>query len=171
VTATNPGSLHTPPPSGVGVSAPGAETPRCSTESGTGIVATLTGVAVFSVLLLLAVQVLVDLYARSTLGAVVYDAVRVVSGSDAGATPSSLAAAEATARAELGRAGEDAAFRWRVGASTVELTVTLTEPSLLPASLVRPLALDHVTTSVVLRRELPPEQPAWPASPSGGPRP
>lgn len=132
---------------------PWARTRRCQGEAGTGLVATVTGTLVFMVLLLLAVQVCFDLYARSAVEAAAFDAVRVVTGSDASATPAALAAAEQDARRVLGRYGSLARFSWQVGASTVGLTVSVHDPSVLPAALVGPLGLDTVTRTVVLRRE------------------
>jgi hypothetical protein len=132
---------------------PSARTRRCQGEDGTGLVATVTGALVLMVLLLLAVQVCFDLYARSAVEAAAFDAVRVVTGSDASATPAALAAAEQDARRVLGRYGGLARFSWQVSASTVGLTVSVHDPSVLPAALVGPLGLDTVTRTVVLRRE------------------
>jgi hypothetical protein len=113
----------------------------------------VTGTLVFMILLLLAVQVCFDLYARSAVEAAAFDAVRVVTGSDASATPAALAAAEQDARRVLGRYGALARFSWQVGATTVGLTVSVHDPSVLPAALLGPLGLDTVTETVVLRRE------------------
>jgi hypothetical protein len=128
-------------------------TRRCQDEAGTGLVATVTGAAVFMVLLLLAVQVCFDLYARSAVEAAAFDAVRVVTGSDAAATPAALAAAEQEARQNLGQYGRLARFKWRVGSGTVSLTISVHDPSVLPAALFEPLGLDTVSRTVVLRRE------------------
>lgn len=123
-------------------------------EAGTGLIATVVGVMVFLVFLLLAVQVLFDLYARSAVGAAAFDAARVVAGSDAGATPAAQADAVLNARTVLGRYGQEAAFDWQVSANEVELTVSVRSPSLLPGLLARPLGLDQVSRSVIVRREL-----------------
>lgn len=126
---------------------------RCQGEAGTGLIATVTGTLVFMVLLLLAVQVCFDLYARSAVEAAAFDAVRVVTGSDAGATPASLAAAEEHARQVLGSYGRLARFNWQVSTTTVGLTVSVQDQSVLPAALIGPLGLDTVSRTVVLRRE------------------
>ncbi|MBO0715011.1 MAG: hypothetical protein J2P59_09655, partial [Acidimicrobiales bacterium] len=126
---------------------------RCRGEKGTGLVATVTGTLVLMVLLLLAVQVCFDLYARSAVGAAAFDAVRVVTGSDAGGTPTSLAEAEQHARQVLGGYGRRARFSWQVGATTIGLTVSVQDHSVLPAALIGPLGLDTVSRTVVLRRE------------------
>lgn len=122
-------------------------------HSGTGVVATIVGVAVFLVLLLLATQVLFDLYARSAVAAVAFDAARIVAGSDAGASAASLARAEDAARADLGVYSRGARFRWQVTANDVELTVAVHNPSLLPRVVVGSLGLDEVTRSAVVARE------------------
>lgn len=135
------------------VTAQPAAEPPVADETGTGLVATVVGVAVFLVFLLLAVQTIFDLYARSAVGAAAFDAARVVAGSDAGATPAAQADAVANARDVLGHYGRDAAFAWRVTPDEVELTVSVHSPSLLPALLAQPLGLDRVDRSVVVRRE------------------
>lgn len=126
---------------------------RCQGEEGTGLIATVSGTLVFMVLLLLAVQVSFDLYARSAVEAAAFDAVRVVTGSDAGATPASLTAAEQHARQVLGHYGRLARFSWQVGTTTVSLTISVQDQSVLPAALIGPLGLDTVRQTVVLRRE------------------
>lgn len=122
-------------------------------EAGTGLIATVFGVAVFLAFLLLAVQTIFDLYARSAVGAAAFDAARVVAGSDAGATPAAQADAVTNARDVLGHYGRDASFAWRVTPDEVELTVSVRSPSLLPTLVARPLGLDQIDRSVVVRRE------------------
>jgi hypothetical protein len=80
-------------------------------ERGTGLIGTLAGVTAFLVLLLFATQVLVNLYATTTVTAVAFDAARIVAGGGGG--PGSERLAEAGARRQLGRAGESADFAWR----------------------------------------------------------
>ncbi len=104
-------------------------------------------------LVLLAVQVLFDLYARSAVTAAAFDAARVVAGSDAGGTPTSQGQAELDARRELGAYGERATFDWAVDAEEVRLVVRVRNPSVLPALVASPLGLDTVDRSVVVRRE------------------
>lgn len=122
-------------------------------EEGTGLIASVVGVLVFLVLLLLAVQVLFDLYARSAVGSVAFDAARVVAGSDAGATVSAEADAERNARDDLGHYGQAASFTWAVDADNVQLTVSVHNPDLLPRLFTDGLGLDRVRRSVVVRRE------------------
>jgi hypothetical protein len=110
-------------------------------------------VLVVLLLMLLAVQVLFDLYARSAVSAAAFDAARVVAGSDAGGTPTSQSQAELDARRELGAYGQRASFDWTVDAEDVRLSVQVRNPSVLPSVLVSPLGLDTVDRSVVVRRE------------------
>jgi hypothetical protein len=116
-------------------------------------VATLSGVLVILLLLLLAVQVLFDLYARSAVTAAAFDAARVVAGSDAGASQSSQGEAEADARRELGAYGQGASFDWVVDSEDVRLVVRVSNPSVLPGMIAAPLGLDTVDRSVIVRRE------------------
>lgn len=104
-------------------------------------------------LVLLAVQVLFDLYARSAVSAAAFDAARVVAGSDAGGSSTSRSQAELDARRELGAYGQRATFDWAVDADDVRLSVRVRNPSVLPALFASPLGLDTVDRSVVVRRE------------------
>lgn len=81
-------------------------------DAGVGLVGTLAGVTVFLVLLLFAVQVLLNLYATSVVTAAAFDAARDVAsaGGDAAAVPR----AEAKARDVLGRYADAVAFEWTV---------------------------------------------------------
>lgn len=108
---------------------------------------------VILVLVLLAVQVLFDLYARSAVSAAAFDAARVVAGSDAGGTPTSRGEAEQDARRELGAYGRRATFDWAVDADEVRLAVRVHNPSVLPAAFAAPLGMDTVDRSVIVRRE------------------
>lgn len=122
-------------------------------ETGTGLLGSLVGVTIFLVLLLVSVQVLFDLYARSAVSAAVFDAARIVAGSDAAANPSAEVDAEAGAREELGRYGAGASFRWDVTAEEVSLTVKVRSRSVLPAALASPLGLDVISRGAMVRRE------------------
>jgi hypothetical protein len=81
-------------------------------DAGVGLVGTLAGVSVFLVLLLFAVQVLLNLYATSVVTAAAFDAARDVAS--AGGDPAAVAAAEAKARDVLGRYAEQVSFDWTV---------------------------------------------------------
>ena len=120
-------------------------------EAGTGLIATVAGVFVFLVLLLLATQVLFDLYATSTVTAVAYDAARIVAGADGG--PEAVSDAEAGARRQLGRYADGAVFSWQRDADAVRLHVTVRNPSLLPPAFKRALGIDVVDRTVRVRTE------------------
>ena len=113
----------------------------------------MAGVFVFLVLLLLATQVLFDLYARSTVTAVAYDAARVVAGADRSDDAGAVDIAESEARAGLGRYADGAAFSWRVDREVVQLRVRVQNPSLLPPVFKRALGIDTVDRTVRVRVE------------------
>ena len=127
--------------------------PRLAGDDGTGLVSTVFGVAVFLIFLLLAVQVIFDLYARTTVTAAAYDAARTVAGADAAATPAAQADAEDRARNLLGSYGSRVQFRWSIDTDEVTLTVHVHNPTLLPAMLTQPLGMDTIDRSVRVRRE------------------
>ena len=111
------------------------------------------GIAVFFVLLLLAVQVLVGLYATSVVTATTYDAARAVAGADQGDSAAGRAQAERNARRQLGHFGERAAFRWDNDADTVRLHVQAPRPTLLPRSLTTSTGLGDIERTVQVRVE------------------
>ena len=110
---------------------------------------------VFLVLLMLATQVLFDLYARSTVTAVAYDAARVVAGADSPADrpDGAVGMAESQARAGLGRYADGAAFTWKVDDEVVQLNVKVQNPSLLPPVFKHALGIDTVDRTVRVRVE------------------
>lgn len=115
------------------------EAPRRS-EQGTGLLGTTAGVAVFLVLLLFAVQLLVNLYATTTVTAAGLDAARLVASKnvdhhDPGAVASARTQAEARFRSLMGEAGAQAKLSWAGDVETVRLRVTLESPSILPRTL------------------------------------
>ncbi|HEX2064726.1 MAG TPA: hypothetical protein VHE80_09940 [Acidimicrobiales bacterium] len=127
--------------------------PRRHDENGQGVVATLFGVLVFVVLLLFAAQVLVGLYTTSVVTAATYDAARIVAGADAGMQGAARDDAEAGARRQLGRAGEDMKFAWAVDADAVRLTVRTGRPTLLPDALASGVGLGDIVRTVHVRTE------------------
>lgn len=114
---------------------------------------------IFLALLLLAVQVVYDLYSRSAIGAAEFDAVRIVSGSDAcgGFPAAGLLSAEQSADAHveevLGPYSKGATMSWNVSSEYVSLTVSVRNRSLLPSVFPTALGLDRFSNTVVLRRE------------------
>ncbi len=81
-------------------------------DRGVGLVGTLAGVSVFLVLLLFAVQVLLNLYATSVVTAAAFDAARDAASAGGGA--GAVADAEAKARDVLGRYADAVSFEWTV---------------------------------------------------------
>jgi hypothetical protein len=117
----------------------------------------MIGVLVFLLSLLLAVQVLVDLYATSAVTAAAYDGARIVAGAD-GQADVRTARSEAERRivTTLGRFGRDrVALTWKEDPSgrDVVLNVRAENPSFLPAGLRRPMGLDAVERTVHVRIE------------------
>ena len=104
-------------------------------ERGAGLVSTTTGVTVFLVLLLFAVQVLYNLYATSVVTAAAYDAARVVAGAAARGDPREAEQqGKARFRQLLGRYGTDQVETLDFSESTddvVVLHVRSRNPSLL----------------------------------------
>lgn len=129
-------------------------------DRGAGLVGTLAGVAAFLVLLLFAVQLVFNLYATSTVTSVGYDAARSVASNgvdhdDAGGVGQARADAEARARRQLGRYGEQVSFDWSGSdGQSVRLRVRATNPRTgYAAFLSRPLGFDTVDRTVTVRVE------------------
>ena len=119
--------------------------------------ATTTGVTVFLVLLLFAVQVLFNLYATSMVTAAAFDGARLAAGSDAGPDGQARQAAEAHVRDVLGEYStrDGFALEWSedpLGRDVV-LTVRASNPSFLPAAVRRPLGFDRIERTVRVRIE------------------
>jgi hypothetical protein len=122
-------------------------------DGGTGLIATLAGVTAFLAMLLLAVQVTYDLYAKSAVTAAAFDAVRVVAGADAANDAAARTAAEADARRALGAYGDRVSFEWTVADDTVLLHVHADNPGFLPAAWRRPLGIDAIDRTLRARIE------------------
>lgn len=126
-----------------------------SSESGAGLVGTLAGVVVFLALLLLAVQVVYGLYARSAVTAAAFDAARAVAGADAQDRPAAAAEAEARAREILGGVGDQVSFAWSADVEVVSLRVQAQLDNVVPATVRRPLGLDVIDRTIHVRVERP----------------
>lgn len=112
----------------------------------------------FLLLLLLAVQVLFNLYATSAVTAATYDGARLAAGSDAVDDGAARAAAEQHVRDVLGRYGRDRIeLSWPDDPTgrDIVLTVRAENPSFLPRGLRRPLGFDTIERTVRVRAERP----------------
>ena len=125
-----------------------------TSESGTGMVASVVGVTAFLVLLLFAVQLALNLYATSTLTAAAFDAARIVAGADGG--PLAEATAEAHLHELLGTQTVAMAWEYRdtddeLGADVVALTVEVEHATRLLR--VMPIPFQRVVRTVTVRME------------------
>lgn len=113
------------------------------------MVGTTAGVLAFLFLLLFAVQLLVNLYATSTVSAAGFDAARVaaakdVDHDDAASVAAARSRAESRFRALLGSSAEGARLTWVDDADTVRLRVELDTPTILPRAWSGVLAFGHI---------------------------
>jgi hypothetical protein len=115
------------------------------------VISSVFGLLTVMTLLLVAVQVVYDLYATSAVTASAYDAARVVAGADGG--PAAVSTAEDAARRALGGYGHRVAFTWTVSGDAVQLRVVARNPSFLPSALRAPLGVDVVDRTVRVRME------------------
>jgi len=103
----------------------------CRGDDGTGLVASLSGLLIFLVFLLFACQLLLGLFARSTVSAAAYDGAHLVATRRTGAAHDDLAIqteAEARMRQLLGTAGQQAEFDW-TGTDSSWVTVRVRVPA------------------------------------------
>ncbi len=121
-------------------------------QRGAGLFSTIFGFTVFLFFVLFATQVMVALYARSTITAVAYDAARRVASGTPEADAGSRAAAQMGRRCPPGRCS----FDWsRSDADDIVLDVDVPPgPSLIPAIVRQPMGIDHVRRTFVVRREV-----------------
>jgi hypothetical protein len=123
-------------------------------DRGTGLVSTLAGVTVFLAFCLFAVQLLVGLYATSVVTSVAYDAARSIATSGTPASDDRLAEAEAGAREQLGRYGDQASFEWDVSdPDVVRLRVRAVNPRFLWPQIDRLTGADAIDRTVTVRVE------------------
>lgn len=125
-----------------------------SREAGSGLIPTVTGVTIFLLLLLVAVQIAFNLYAASAVQAAAFDAARLVAaeGTD---LSSAQAMAESHVRSVLGRYGDKqvTAVKVELDGQDVTLTVSARNRSLLPRLLPDGFASDTVERSARVRVE------------------
>jgi len=112
---------------------------------------TVVGVLVFLLFLLLAVQVLFHLYATSAVTAAAFDGARLLAAPASGVGE---AEAEAHVRSVLGRYGRDRVeVAFAPDPDHVVVTVRAPSPSVMPATLRRPLGMDRIERTARVRVE------------------
>ena len=124
---------------------------------GSGLV-TLTGaLLVFLLLLFFAVQLTINLYARSQVTAAGFDAARHVAGYENDQRrPAATVEADARLRSMLGSMGDDVLLEWDLSdPDNVRLHVVLIPPSVAPAIVRGALGLDQIDRTIVVRVETP----------------
>jgi Flp pilus assembly protein TadG len=110
----------------------------------------MIGVLVFLLLLLVAVQVIYNLYATSAVTAAAFDGARLAAGSSGGGE----AEARQHVKAVLGEYGaERVDVSFTPDPDDVVLTVRADNPSFLPPALRRPLGFDRIERTVRVRIE------------------
>jgi hypothetical protein len=124
--------------------------PARQREEGTALVGTLVGFAIIIVLLLFAAQMLVRLYATSSLTSAAFAAARQVAESPAD-QPAALEVAQQDAAHSLGGFGADhTQFHWlEVDSQRVVLRVTARSPGFLPL----PASFRQIERTVTVRTE------------------
>lgn len=125
-------------------------------DAGTGLIGTVSGVAVMLAFLLFAVQLLFGLHAASAVTAVANDAARRAAAHGA----PDRAYIVADARRNLGRVGDTATFEWADVdddgdgiLDTVELTVVAVPPRFVPPSIGGVIGADRIERTVRVRAE------------------
>ena len=133
--------------------------PRVRGDAGTGLIASFAAVIVFLAFLLFAVQLLVGLYATTTVTSAAFDGARMVAGSRADHhDPVALAGAEAAAdariRSELGTFGRAVDIDWRGSDDqVVQVRVVGDAPRFLWPGLQDTVGAGHIDRTVRVRVE------------------
>jgi hypothetical protein len=118
-------------------------------DKGTAYVGTLVGFAIFLLLLLVAVQTMVHLYATSAVTAAAFDAADAVA-TDPGSEAAEIPVAESVARHRLGHLGSSAKFDWvEADGQQVVLEIQVRSPGFVPFS----SGLLQIDRTVVVRTE------------------
>jgi hypothetical protein len=112
---------------------------------------------VFLLLLFFAVQLTINLYARSQVTAAGFDAARHVAGYDNDQRREAAAAhAETRLRSMLGSMGDDVRIEWDFSdPDVVRLHLVLTPPSIAPALVRGAVGLDQIDRTIIVRAETP----------------
>ena len=125
-------------------------------ERGSGLVALTGGLLVFLLLLLFAVQLSINLYARSQVTAAGFDAARRVAGYENEQRRSAATAeADTRLRTMLGSMGRDVRLEWDLSdPDTVRLHLTLTTRSVAPALVRGAVGLGEIDRTIIVRTEM-----------------
>jgi len=122
---------------------------RLRGERGAGIVSSLAGVTMFLAFLLLAVHVVIGLYAASVVTDAATAGARRVAGSSLTDDPDAPNGAEAKIRTALGALGDSALITWDLDPDTVAVTVRVRRPTFL-----RAFGAGSIERTVRVRREV-----------------
>lgn len=131
------------------------DTCRRRHDRGTGLVALSGALFVFLLLLFFAVQLSINLYARSQVTAAGFDAARRVAGYDNdGRREAATVEAETRLRSMLGAMGDEVVVEWDLSdPDAVRLRLVLDPPSVAPMIVRDAVGLDHVDRTIVVRAE------------------
>lgn len=122
---------------------------RLRGERGAGIVSSLAGVTMFLAFLLLAVHVVIGLYAASVVTDAATAGARRVAGSSLTDDPDAPNGAEVRIRTALGALGDSASITWDLDPDTVAVTVRVRRPTFL-----RAFGAGSIERTVRVRREV-----------------
>ena len=122
---------------------------RVRGERGSGVVSSLAGVTMFLAFLLLAVHVVVGLYATTIVTDAAAAGARRVAGSSLTDEPDAPSRAETKIREALGAFGDAASITWDLTPDTVGVTVRVPRPGIL-----RVLGAGVIERTVKVRREV-----------------
>ena len=122
---------------------------------GTGLVSLTGALLVFLLLLFFAVQLTINLYARSQVTAAGFDAARHVAGYENDQRREAASAeAESRLRTMLGSMGDDVRLEWDLSdPNTVRLHLVLTPRSIAPPLVRGAVGLDEIDRTIVVRAE------------------
>jgi hypothetical protein len=122
---------------------------------GTGLVSLTGALLVFLLLLFFAVQLTINLYARSQVTAAGFDAARHVAGYENDQRREAASAeAESRLRTMLGSMGDDVRLEWDLSdPDTVRLHLVLTPRSIAPPLVRGAVGLDKIDRTIVVRAE------------------
>ncbi|MFT7646503.1 MAG: hypothetical protein ACI8Y4_001238 [Candidatus Poriferisodalaceae bacterium] len=102
---------------------------RARDEEGSGLIPLTWGLLMFFMLLFLAVQIVINMYATSTVSALGHDAARRAAG--AGATPAAMSDAESWFVGQLGDSVTVESIAWDRSGGSLSLSISVSPPNLM----------------------------------------